>query len=136
MRKLLVSLLILSSFSVFVNAQNQQITIEDVFGSTFRTRGMDALHSLNNGTQYTVLQHNRKNNSVSVEMYNYATSTQVATVVSSSNLPGNFYFTSYEFSNDEPNCYWEGLVRPDLSSFTVRYLLYVRIKLMGCHTCF
>lgn len=55
MRKLLVSLLILSSFSVFVNAQNQQITIEDVFGSTFRTRGMDALHSLNNGTQYTVL---------------------------------------------------------------------------------
>lgn len=112
MRKLLVSLLILSSFSVFVNAQNQQITIEDVFGSTFRTRGMDALHSLNNGTQYTVLQHNRKNNSVSVEMYNYATSTQVATVVSSSNLPGNFYFTSYEFSNDESKLLLGGASEP------------------------
>lgn len=112
MRKLLVSLLILSSFSVFVNAQNQQITIEDVFGSTFRTRGMDALHSLNNGTQYTVLQHNRQNNSVSVEMYNYATSTQVATVVSSSNLPGNFYFTSYEFSNDESKLLLGGASEP------------------------
>ena len=34
-----------------LTAQNKQITLEDIWSGTFRTEGLDALHSMKNGQQ-------------------------------------------------------------------------------------
>ncbi len=80
-------------------AQKKKITLEDIWGGTFRTEYMDALRSMKNGKQYTVLNFNRSPRSSSLDKYNYETLEKVETVVSSSDdVP---FFTSYTFSKDE-----------------------------------
>ncbi len=54
-------------------AQNQKITLEEIWGGAFRTEGMDVLHSMKNGTQYTVLNFDRSSKSVSIDKYDYKT---------------------------------------------------------------
>ncbi|WP_430411658.1 S9 family peptidase [Kordia sp.] len=78
-------------------AQQKEITLKEVWGSTFRTRGMDVLHSMNNGQQYTVL--NRR--AGSVDKYDYKTLEKVETIVSASDLSEIKSFSSYSFSDDE-----------------------------------
>ncbi|QLE00663.1 S9 family peptidase [Galbibacter sp. BG1] len=82
-------------------AQNQKITLEEIWGGAFRTEGMDVLHSMKNGTQYTVLNFDRSSKSSSIDKYNYKTLEKVETIVSSSTLDPINYFTSYTFSKDE-----------------------------------
>ncbi|MFD0863696.1 S9 family peptidase [Sungkyunkwania multivorans] len=82
-----------------VTAQNQQITLEEIWGGAFRTEGLQDLHSMNNGRQYSVL--NTTGDSVSVDIYNYASQQKVQTVVSSNELEDIDSFSSYTFSDDE-----------------------------------
>ncbi|MDG3584061.1 S9 family peptidase [Galbibacter pacificus] len=82
-------------------AQNQKITLEEIWGGAFRTEGMDVLHSMKNGKQYTVLNFDRTAKSSSIDKYNYQTLEKVETIVSSSNLDGIDNFSSYTFSKDE-----------------------------------
>lgn len=82
-------------------AQNQKITLEEIWGGAFRTEGMDVLHSMKNGTQYTVLNFDRSSKSAAIDKYNYKTLEKVETIVTSSDLPNINYFSSYTFSNDE-----------------------------------
>ncbi|KAB1068944.1 S9 family peptidase [Tamlana haliotis] len=85
-----------------ISAQNKAITLEDIWKTgKFRTEGMDALHSMANGQQYSVLDFNRSTRSTSVDIYDYQTLEKVKTLVSSSDLAEMPYFTSYTFSNDE-----------------------------------
>ncbi len=81
-------------------AQNKAITVEEIYNGEFRTEGLDALHSLPNGKQYTVLNFDRSAMTTSIDTYDYATLEKVATVVSSTNLPQIEYFSSYEFNDD------------------------------------
>ncbi|SFR52386.1 S9 family peptidase [Maribacter stanieri] len=101
MRKTHLFALILLSFSVFTWAQEKQIEISEIYQGAFRTEGMDALRSMKNGTQYTVLNRNRFNQITTVDKYDYKTLNKVSTIVSSADLQGISSFSAYSFSDDE-----------------------------------
>ncbi|MEC3907060.1 S9 family peptidase [Tamlana sp. 2201CG12-4] len=85
-----------------ITAQTKNITLEDIWkNGTFRAEYMDALHSMANGQQYSVLNFDRATRSTSIDVYDYKTLKKVKTLVSSSNLEEMPYFTDYIFSKDE-----------------------------------
>lgn len=99
MQKITILLVFLMVSSHVLIAQKKKIALEEIWGGEFRTEGMDALRSMKNGKQYTVLNFNRNPRSSSLDKYDYKTLEKVETIVSSSdNIP---FFTSYEFSSDE-----------------------------------
>lgn len=97
----IISLFCLLTSTVTI-AQNKAITLEDIWSDgTFRTERLDALHSLKNGQEYSVLDFNRKTGTTTIDVYDYKTLKKVKTVVSSKNLDAIPYFTDYTFSDDE-----------------------------------
>lgn len=97
---------LLKSFTLLVffvtalaSAQHKEITLEELWDGTFRTERMDALHSMKNGQQYSVL--NYANRASQIDIYDYKTLSKVKTLVNSEELPEISYFTDYTFSNDE-----------------------------------
>ncbi len=76
----------------------QNITVEDIYTGTFSTGGLQSLKSLNNGTEYLVLNYNA-DRSQSVDKYSYDTGKKVATLVSSSDI--NLPIRNYILSEDE-----------------------------------
>ncbi|WP_047416673.1 S9 family peptidase [Cellulophaga sp. Hel_I_12] len=101
MKKILSFFLIVIAISLSAQAQNKPVSLEEIWNGTFRTEGLDALRSLNNGTQYTVLNFDRNTRTSSIDIYDYETLNKVGTVVDSGNLPGIPNFSSYVFSADE-----------------------------------
>ncbi|WP_298516944.1 S9 family peptidase [uncultured Kordia sp.] len=79
------------------SAQQKEITLEEIWTGAFITSGMDVLHSMDNGQQYTVL--NRR--AGSVDKYDYKTLQKVETIVKASDLSEIRSFSSYNFSDDE-----------------------------------
>ncbi len=101
MKKLNI-LLLLSLFLVIVGyAQTHQITVEEIYQGAFRTQGLEALRSMNNGQQYTVLHKNRITGSTSIDAYDYKTLEKVNTIVSSVDLADVHSFSKYAFTKDE-----------------------------------
>ncbi|MEM5563923.1 S9 family peptidase [Psychroserpens sp. AS72] len=97
---------IFKSFTILIlfitaltSAQNKEITLEEIWDGTFRTERMDALHSMNNGKQYSVL--NYEKGGTQIDVYNYKTLSKVNTLVKSSNLRDIESFSNYTFSDDE-----------------------------------
>lgn len=84
-----------------VAAQSKQISLEEIWNGTFRTEGLQALHSMNNGQQYSVLNFNRSTRSASIDIYDYKTLEKVKTLLNSSDLSGIQGFFNYSFSEDE-----------------------------------
>lgn len=82
-------------------AQKKQITLEEIWQGEFRTEFLDRLQSLNNGTEYVVLNYDRKARASTVDVYDYATSNKVRTLVSTNELQGIDYIISYTLSDDE-----------------------------------
>ncbi len=95
----LLALFIVVNFST--QAQEKQITLDEIWGNTFRTERLDVLRSLKNGTEYAVLNYNRAENASTVDVYNYVSGEKVRTLVNSKDLSGINYIISYEFSEDE-----------------------------------
>ena len=90
-------------FSLFLStisfSQKKKISLEEIWGGNFRTQGLDALRSMKNGTQYTVLNFDRSSGTRSIDKYDYKTQQKVSTIVASSEeIPP---FSSYAFNNDE-----------------------------------
>lgn len=83
------------------SAQKKQITLEDIWNGGFRTEGMQSLHSMANGKQYSVLDFDRASRTTSIGIYDYKTLEKVNTLVNSSALSEIEYFTDYTFSTDE-----------------------------------
>jgi dipeptidyl-peptidase-4 len=81
------------------SAQNKDITLEEIWDGTFRTERMDALNSMNNGQQYSVL--NQANRASQIDIYDYKTLSKVNTLVNSSDLSAIDNFSNYTFSDDE-----------------------------------
>lgn len=96
-------LLFLFSFLVVssIQAQDKEITLEEIWNGTFRTEGIEALNSMKNGQHYSVLNNDRANNSVSIDIYDYKTSQKVKTFFSTKNFNEIDRFSSYVFSKDE-----------------------------------
>ncbi|WP_034041451.1 S9 family peptidase [Wocania ichthyoenteri] len=87
--------------TITLSAQTKQITLEEIWDGTFRTEGMDALHSMKNGQQYSVLNFDRNTRSTTIDIYDYKTLKKTKTIVSSSDIKELNYFTDYTFSQDE-----------------------------------
>ncbi|MEP2936016.1 MAG: S9 family peptidase [Gilvibacter sp.] len=82
-------------------AQKKQISLEEIWQGEFRTEFMDRLQSLNNGKEYVVLNYDRKERASTVDVYDYATSNKVRTLVSTDDLEDIDYIISYTLSEDE-----------------------------------
>ena len=89
-----------ASFS-FINAQEKQVTLEEIWGGEFRGEYMDALHSMKDGEHYSVLDFDRASRSTTVNKYSYKTLEKTATLVDSKNIEDIAYFSNYTFSDDE-----------------------------------
>ncbi|WP_299885434.1 S9 family peptidase [uncultured Lacinutrix sp.] len=85
-----------------LSAQNKNITLEDIWTKgTFRTERLDALHSMNNGKQYSVLNLNREAKNTTIDIYDYKTLKKVKTLVNSLEIDAIPMFSDYTFSEDE-----------------------------------
>ena len=92
-------LLFLFSFLVIsgTQAQNKEITLEEIWNGTFKTEMIDALNSMKNGQQYSVLNIDRANGNVSIDIYDYKSSQKIRT-----------YFNTKDFTeiNVFYFCFW------------------------------
>lgn len=84
-----------------VSAQDKQITLEAIWSGEFRTEGMQALHSMDNGKDYSVLNFDKQTQNTTIDIYDYKTSEKVKTLVSSADIPELQGFSDYSFSADE-----------------------------------
>ncbi|MDG5490185.1 S9 family peptidase [Psychroserpens sp. SPM9] len=91
--------LLLFFITALASAQNKEITLEEIWDGTFRTERMDALHSMKNGQQYSVL--NYEDRTSQIDIYDYKTLRKVKTLLSSADINAIDYFTDYTFSDDE-----------------------------------
>lgn len=76
----------------------KNITVEDIYRGEFRTQGLQSLASLNNGTEYLVLNYNR-DRTQTIDKYSYKTGEKVATLVNSTDI--NLPIRDYILSDDE-----------------------------------
>lgn len=101
MKLKLSSVIIFFLMTAGVIAQQKSITLEEIWGGAFRMQYLDRLHSLNNGTEYSVMNTNREDRSRTIDVYSYETGEKVRTLVNSTQLEGLDYFLSYDFNADE-----------------------------------
>lgn len=85
----------------FAIGQTKQIVLEDLWNGNFRTEGIQALHSINNGKQYSVLTRDNATKSSAVDIYDYKTLEKDKTLLSSLDLAQIQSFIDYNFSKDE-----------------------------------
>lgn len=93
-------LLFFAAFTPIIGQQND-ITLEEIWGGSFRTQGMDVLRSLNNGKEYAVLNYDRAKKASTVDVFRYKDGQKVRTILNSSNLPGINHIISYELNENE-----------------------------------
>ena len=74
-------------FICFTVVGQQKITIDEIYNGTFRTKGMDALQSLKNTNQYTVLNFDRQSRSKTIDLYDFATLKKVSTLIDTKSFP-------------------------------------------------
>lgn len=84
-----------------VFAQEKHITLQDIWSGQFRTEGMQALHSMANGNQYSVLNFNRQDRTSTIDIYDYKTLEKVKTLISSADIAEIQGFFDYSFNEDE-----------------------------------
>ncbi len=82
-------------------AQNQIFTLNEIWGGAFGTERLQSLHSMNNGTQYSILEREDLSGHTSIEVYNYADGKRERSIISSSFLADLNSFQGYTFSKDE-----------------------------------
>ena len=80
MRNFTSILLLLLTTSISVVAQ-QKLTLEEIWGGAYRTKGMDELNSMKNTNQYTVLNFDRNSKTMQIDLFDYATLNKVATLI-------------------------------------------------------
>ena len=113
-------------FVCFTVVGQQKITIDEIYNGTFRTKGMDALQSLKNTNQYTVLNFDRQSRSMTIDLYDFATLKKVSTLIDTKSFPALANgINSYTFDASEKliliACNTNQIFR---HSFTADYYLY------------
>ncbi|PIF69385.1 S9 family peptidase [Flavobacterium sp. 2] len=104
----------------------QKITVENIYGGAFRAKGMDALQSLKNTNQYTVLNVDQVNRSMQIDLYDFATLRKVSNLIDTKNHKAlSDGIDSYTFDASEKKiliaCNSKKIFR---HSFTADYFLY------------
>jgi len=93
--------LLLFLFTTFTAVAQQNITLEEIWGGAFRTSGMDALHSLKNSNQYTVLNSNRRTREFQIDLYDFSTLKKVSTLLDTKDHKNLTSIDSYAFNSKE-----------------------------------
>ncbi len=94
-----MGLFLIGTSSVF--AQEKQITLEEIWDGTFSQERLESLESLNNGTEYIVLNQDIKNATSSIDVYDYKSGEKKASLLNSSDLEEISGFQGYELSANE-----------------------------------
>ncbi|MBK5192182.1 MAG: S9 family peptidase [Flavobacteriaceae bacterium] len=97
--KFLLGLFLIGTSSVF--AQEKQITLEEIWDGTFSQERLESLESLNNGTEYIVLNQDKKNATSSIDVYDYKSGEKKGSLLNSANLEEISKFQGYELSANE-----------------------------------
>ncbi len=82
-------------------AQDQQITLEEIWDGTFSQQRMESLQSLNNGTEYIILNQDRNSGTSSIDVYDYRSGEKKRSLLNSGDLEGISNFQGYELSDGE-----------------------------------
>ncbi|MCU0349262.1 MAG: S9 family peptidase [Flavobacterium sp.] len=94
--------LLLFVLLIATNSRAQEkITLDEIWGGAFRTRGMDELNAMKNTNQYTVLNFDRASRSSQIDLYDFATLEKVNTLLSSKDFPQLQGIDSYTFNKKE-----------------------------------
>ena len=114
-------------FILTASAQKKSISLDQIWDGSFRTQGMTALHSMNNGQQYSVLNFDRSSRSTSIDLYDYKTLSKVKTIATSQTMDAIPYFTNYTFSDDERQVILETEIEPIFrySALGLYYVYYI-----------
>lgn len=104
----------------------QKITVDEIFTGSFRAKGMDALESLKNTNQYTVLNSDKATKSMQIDLYDFATLKKVSNLIDTKNFKELADgIDSYKFDASEKKiliaCHSNKIFR---HSFTADYFLY------------
>ncbi len=119
---LLVLLLIVNSLSVLAQ---QKITLEEIWGGAFRTKGMDELNAMKNTNQYTVLNFDRASKSFQIDLYDFAALEKVSTLFDTKNHSEITSIDSYYFDKNEKKILIATNSNPIFRhSFTADYFVY------------
>lgn len=112
--------------TLFSATAQQKITVEEIYRGEFRTKGMDALQSMKNTNQYTVLNTDRISRSQQIDLYDFATLKKVSTLIDTKDFSDlKEGIDSYTFSNDEKQILIANNTSPIFRhSFTATYYLY------------
>ncbi|NJW53131.1 S9 family peptidase [Salinimicrobium oceani] len=89
------------SATTILTAQKKEITLEDIWGGTFRQERMESLRSLNNGKEYVVHNYDRAAGTSSIDVYSYETGKKTRSLLNSAQLQEIKNFSSFEFSENE-----------------------------------
>ena len=94
--------LFLFILAVMPVAAQQKLTLEQIWGGAFRAQAMDDLQAMKNTNQYTVLNMNRAAQTVTIDLYDFATLNKISTLIDSKSFPElKEGIDSYTFSPDE-----------------------------------
>ncbi|MBC5835679.1 S9 family peptidase [Flavobacterium sp. F372] len=124
MKKSIQLLLFLLTTSVSVVGQ-QKLTLEEIWGGAFRTKGMDELNAMKNTNQYTVLNFDRNTKTTQIDLFDYATLNKVSTLIDTKNHKELESIDSYTFDKAEKKI----LIATNSNqifrhSFTATYFVY------------
>ena len=108
-----------------ISFAQKQLTLDEIWTGKFKTEGMDELQALKNTNQYTVLNYDRAKNSFSVDLYDFATLTKVATLINSSDFKELESIDGYTFDATEKKMLIATNSTPIFRhSFTAVYYMY------------
>ena len=121
-----IQLMVLFVATLFSATAQQKITVEEIYRGEFRAKGMDALQSMKNTNQYTVLNSDRTSRSQQIDLYDFATLKKVATLINTKDFSDlKEGIDSYTFSNDEKQILIANNSNPIFRhSYTANYYLY------------
>lgn len=88
-------LFLLTSSALFAQ---KNISLEGIWGGVFRTQAMEALHSLKNTNEYTVLNYDRATRTYQIDLYDFATLTKKKTLLDTKNHKELTSIESYTFN--------------------------------------
>ena len=124
MKKSIQLVLLLLTTSISVVGQ-QKLTLEEIWGGAFRTKGMDELNAMKNTNQYTVLNFDRTSKTMQIDLFDYATLNKVSTLIDTKNHKELESIDSYTFDKAEKKILIATNSNPIFRhSFTANYFVY------------
>jgi len=88
MKKYNILFFLILGFLTTIQGQTKKITVEDIYQGAFQTEGLQALRSMQNGKQYTILNRDRSSGSTQIDLYDNMPFAKVKHILSSADFSG------------------------------------------------